>query len=68
MKVTINLPANALKMADEAAERMCLSRSAFISLCIAEKFRQDAVIETLPQMLSELQALRTLADKDKKES
>ncbi len=64
MKVTINLPENALKMADDAAERMCLSRSAFISLCIAEKCKQDAFMETLPRMLSELQALRAL---DKKE-
>lgn len=65
MKVTINLPANALKMADEAAEKMCLSRSAFIALCISEKFRQDAVIETLPKMISELQALRALTDSKK---
>ena len=61
MKVTVNLSEDAIKIADECAARLCVSRSAFISIAIAEKAKQDAVLENLPKMLAELQAYRELA-------
>lgn len=61
MKVTINLSEQALKLADECAERLCISRSAFIAIAIAEKAKQDSVAEHLPQILAEMKQLRELA-------
>lgn len=58
MKVTINLPESALKLADEGAARLCISRSAFISVAIAEKVKQDSVMESMPLLLSELQDMK----------
>lgn len=58
MKVTISLPEQALKLADEGAARLCISRSGFIAIAIAEKAKQDSVIENLPQLIAEMQQLR----------
>lgn len=63
MKVTINLSEQALKIADECAARLCISRSAFIAIAIAEKAKQDSVAENLPQLLAEMQQWRELAAK-----
>lgn len=63
MKVTINLSEQALKIADECAARLCISRSAFIAIAITEKAKQDSVAENLPQILAEMKQLRELAAK-----
>lgn len=63
MKVTINLSEQALKIADECAARLCISRSAFIAIAITEKAKQDSVVENLPQILAEMKQLRELAAK-----
>lgn len=61
MKVTVNLPEKAIKLADEGAARLCVSRSAYISIAIAEKAKQDTVTETLPELLAAVRELQQVA-------
>ena len=58
MRVTINLPPESIKIADDAAKKLCLSRSAFIALAISEKVQNDSLIRSIPEMLDELRALQ----------
>ena len=60
MRVSVNLSPEALKLADEAAAALCLSRSSFIALAITEKVRNDALLRSLPQMVNEMQALQNM--------
>ena len=60
MKVTINLPPEAIKLADEGAKALCLSRSAFIAVAITEKMRTDTLLRSIPQLLDELKEIQDM--------
>lgn len=61
MKVGISLKESVVEKIDKKAEEMGVSRSAYISMAIAEKMKQDDVVESLPEMLA---SMRKMADKE----
>ena len=64
MKVGISLKESVVEKIDKKAEEMGVSRSAYISMAIAEKMKQDDVVESLPEMLA---SMRKMADKEWKQ-
>lgn len=67
MRVTINLPDELLSRVDKGADKLFISRSAYIATALAQKLQQDEVIEKMPDFMSEIRELRKLAEKQVQE-
>lgn len=63
MRVQVNLPEPVVEQADIKAKQLGLSRSAFISMAICERVRQDTVMDLMPQMLA---GLKTMTENEEK--
>ena len=55
MRVTVNLSEDLLKVVDERAKAMFVSRSAYISTALAQKMQADDAMKMLPEMAKTLQ-------------
>ena len=54
-RVNISLPEDLLAKMDEAAEALCLSRSAYISVAVSMKLQQDEMMKQLPYIVHKMQ-------------
>lgn len=48
MRVSINIDENDLKLIDEKAKSMYMSRSAFMAYCAIQKIKSDMILSNLP--------------------
>ncbi len=55
VKTQLVISPDLLEKVDKEAEKMYLSRSAYICVAIAQKIQQDMVVEQLPILINELQ-------------
>ena len=49
-KITISLPDAVMEELNSSAESYGLSRSAFVSMCIRDRIKQDQAVKFIPQM------------------
>lgn len=59
MRVNININEDLLRKADEAADKLSISRSAYISAAVSQKLSQEQALESIPQLMEVTNALLT---------
>lgn len=52
MTINVSLDEKLIEKIDERAKAMYISRSAYISMALAEKMRQDDLVANIPEMIS----------------
>lgn len=60
MRVNININEDLLRKVDEAADKLSISRSAYISAAVSQKLSQEQALESIPQLMDAVNALLTL--------
>lgn len=66
MRININMSEELINEIDVRAKNMWLSRSAYITMCVAEKIKTDDSIVVMGELMKKLQALNIdLVDTDK---
>ncbi len=55
IRVMLAINPELLEKVDKEAEKMYLSRSAYICVALAQKIQQDMVMEQLPILINEIQ-------------
>lgn len=61
MRVSVNLPEELVKKIDEAAGRLFISRSSYITMSVSQKLQADDLTNNLPAFLSGLSNLKETA-------
>lgn len=56
-RFNINLDEKLLKLVDEKAKSLSITRTAYISIALSEKLRNDVAFEKIPEMLVAIQEL-----------
>lgn len=56
-RFNINLDEKLLKSVDEKAKSLSITRTAYISIALSEKLRNDVAFEKIPEMLVAIQEL-----------
>lgn len=56
-RFNINLDEKLLKSVDEKAKSLSITRTAYISIALSEKLRNDVAFEKIPEMLVTIQEL-----------
>lgn len=51
MRVNINMDEELVKKIDEIANKMYVSRSAYIAFAVSQKIQQDKMLESMPDVL-----------------
>lgn len=51
MRVNINMDEELVKKVDEVAEKMFVSRSAYISFAVSQKLKSDEAMDNLPKII-----------------
>lgn len=51
MRVNINMDEELVKKVDEVAEKMFVSRSAYISFAVSQKLKSDEAMDNLPNFI-----------------
>lgn len=59
MRININIPDDLIGQIDARAEKLFLSRSAYVSMTMAKAIQQDIVIEAMPDMLEMMKQLQS---------
>lgn len=59
MRVNININEDLLRKVDEAADKLSISRSAYISAAVSQKLSQEQALESIPQLMEAVNALMT---------
>lgn len=61
-RFNINLDEKLLKSVDEKAKSLSITRTAYISIALSEKLRNDVAFEKIPEMLVAIQELNRKTD------
>ena len=61
-RFNINLDEKLLKLVDEKAKSLSITRTAYISIALSEKLRNDVAFEKIPEMLVAIQELNRKTD------
>lgn len=73
MQFNVNLDKELVQKIDKRASELYISRSAYISMCLAKSLLQDEIMSKMPQMMSDFQQLAAFSalveetEKEKKE-
>ena len=59
MRINININEDLLRKVDEAADKLSISRSAYISAAVSQKLSQEQALESIPQLMEAVNALMT---------
>lgn len=51
MRLNINMDEELVKKVDEAAKKMYVSRSAYISFAVSQKLKSDVAMDNLPKII-----------------
>lgn len=60
MRVNVNINEDLLTKIDAAARKLHVSRSAYISLAVSDKLRQEEVLSSFPEMLKQVAVLNSM--------
>ncbi len=65
MRLGINVPEELVKQIDERANKMFISRSAYITMALSQKLQNDAILDNVPEML---EIMKTAVENEKAKS
>ena len=63
MRLNISMDENLVKKVDEAANKMHVSRSAYIAFAVSQKMQADEVLNNMPEVLNLLRQIRENREK-----
>jgi len=58
MRLTISMDEDLIKKVDAAANKMHVSRSAYIAFAVSQKIQADEMFNNMPELLNLLQAIK----------
>jgi len=58
MRINISMDEDLVKKVDEAANRMHVSRSAYIAFAVSQKLQADEMLNNMPEVLNLLRQIR----------
>jgi len=60
MRVNINMDEDLIRKVDEAANKMHVSRSAYIAFAVSQKIQADEILCNVPELLKLLQKMKSI--------
>ncbi len=63
MRLNISMDENLVRKVDEAANKMHVSRSAYIAFAVSQKMQADEVLNNMPEVLNLLRQIRENREK-----
>lgn len=63
MKVNLIMPNELLKSVDARADALNISRTAYINMACSRQLQQDMILDSLPEMLKQMQNIQFLVEK-----
>lgn len=68
MRININIPDDLITQIDERAEKLFLSRSAYVSMTMARAIQQDNLLDSVPEMLDFIRQFQGLLAEDEQQN
>ena len=66
MRLNISMDEDLVKKVDEAANRMHVSRSAYIAFAVSQKMKADEMLNNMPEVLRLLREIKEQATRENK--
>ncbi len=63
MRINISMDESLVKKIDEAANKMHVSRSAYIAIAASQKMQADEMLNNMPEILRLLQVIKEVEEK-----